>query len=237
MTPSRSGWRLGLARIATPEYWSTLRVLRGVARNPIQRGAIAPSSRQLARAMVRAAQIQPGQVVVELGAGSGSFTREILECHPDNPLTVFELSPDLAAGLKRDFPRAKVIAASVEELPKLATAFGLGQIDRIISGLPWALWSEPRQAALFDMLSQHLAPGARFVTFHYLHSRSLGRVAKTQHLLRERFVHGSRSATVWGNFPPAYVHIAESPLPRRLAPQGRHANLPPSPHRASNPQQ
>lgn len=213
-----------------PGCWSTLRFLRDVARNPIQMGAIAPSSRQLARAMVRAAQIQPGQVVVELGAGSGSFTREILKCHPDNPLTVFELSQDLAAGLRRDFPRAKVIAASVEELPKFAAAFGLERIDRIISGLPWALWSEARQVALFDTLSQHLAPGARFVTFHYLHSRSLGRVATTQHLLRERFVHVSRSATVWGNFPPAFVHIAESPLLRSLALQGQQAKLPPSAH-------
>lgn len=191
-----------------------LHFLRDVARSPVQMGAIAPSGRRLAKAMVDEAQIEPGHVVVELGGGSGSFTRELLARHPDNPLTVFELSPDLAAGLRRDFPRARVIAAPVEDLPKIASELGISRIDRVVSGLPWALWRELRQAAVLDALGPYLAPQARLVTFHYVHSRSLGRVATTRRLLQERFREVSHSAPVWANVPPAYIHIAQSPCPR-----------------------
>ena len=148
-------------------------------------GAIAPSGRQLARAIVDAAQVAPGNVVIELGGGSGSFTRELVARHPENPLTVFELSADLAAGLRREFPSARVVAAPVEDFPKVAPSLGISRVDRIISGLPWALWGEARQAAVLDALTPYLAPSARFVTFHYLHSRSLGRVSITKRLLRE----------------------------------------------------
>jgi|GEM_PF-2890676 len=79
------------------------------------------------------------------------------------------------------------------------------------SGLPWALWREQRQRFVLDLLLPHLAPGARLVTFHYLHSRMFGRVSAMRGALRERFHHVSDSRTVWANFPPAYVHIAEGP--------------------------
>ena len=177
-------------------------------------GAIAPSSRRLARAIVDEAQVEPGHVVVELGAGSGSFTRELLARHPDNPLTVFEISPDLAAGLRRDFPRAQVVAAAVEDLPKIASDLGILKIDRVVSGLPWALWRKARQAAVLDALGPYLAPGARLVTFHYIHSRTLGRVATTRQLLLEHFTDVTDSPPVWANVPPAYIHIAQNPRHR-----------------------
>lgn len=164
--------------------------------------------------MVDQAQVGPGHVVVELGGGSGSFTRELLARHPENPLTVFELSPDLAAGLRRDFPGAQVVAAPVEDLPKVAADLGITRIDRVVSGLPWALWGEARQAAVLDALGPYLAPGARLVTFHYVHSRSLGRVRVTRRLLVERFTRVSHSAPIWANVPPAYIHIAEEPRQR-----------------------
>ncbi|MBL9174548.1 MAG: hypothetical protein JNL10_13510 [Verrucomicrobiales bacterium] len=190
---------------------STLLFIRDVARNPVRMGAIAPSGRQLARAIVAAAQVAPGDVVIELGGGSGSFTRELVARHPENPLTVFELSADLAAGLRREFPSVRVVAAPVEDFPKVAPSLGISRVDRIISGLPWALWGEARQAAVLDALTPYLAPTARLVTFHYLHSRSLGRVSITQRLLRERFARVTHSAPVWANMPPAYLNIAESP--------------------------
>ncbi len=190
---------------------STLLFLRDVVRSPIQMGAVVPSSRHLARAMVDEARIGPDDVVVELGAGSGAFTKEIVERHPSNPLLVFELSATLAESLVANFPSAKVAAAPVEELPAIARRFGISRIDRVVSGLPWALWSEERQAAILDALIPYLSPDARLVTFHYVHSRALGRVATMRRLLLERFSHVTNSDAVWANVPPAYVHIAEGP--------------------------
>lgn len=211
---SRVGQRGETGRFGLRGAASTIRFLRDVARSPVRMGAVAPSSRHLARVIVDEAQVRRGDVVVELGGGSGSFTREILARHPDNPLTVFELSAELAAGLRRDFPRAQVVAAPVEDLPRLASSLGISRIDRVVSGLPWALWGEARQAAVFDALSPYLTPDARLVTFHYVHSRSMGRVTITRRLLLERFSRVTHSATVWANFPPAYVHLAQGPRAR-----------------------
>ncbi|MCW5556294.1 MAG: methyltransferase domain-containing protein [Verrucomicrobiae bacterium] len=192
----------------------TLQFLRHFARHPTQIGAIAPSSRHLARAMVNEAGVEPGHVVVELGAGNGSFTRELVARHSGNFLTAFELSAEMAEGLRRTFPGVQVAAAPVEDLPRLAPELGITKIDRIVSGLPWALWSEARQVGVLDALAPFLAPGARLVTFHYIHSRSLGRVVTTRRLLQERFERVRHSPTVWANMPPAYVSIADAPRRR-----------------------
>ncbi|MBN8249111.1 MAG: methyltransferase domain-containing protein [Verrucomicrobia bacterium] len=196
-------------------WGGTFQFLRHFARRPSQMGAIAPSSRHLARMMVDAAGVEPGHIVVELGAGNGSFTRELVARHPENRLTAFEVSPEMAEGLQRSFPGVQVVAAPIEDLPRMAASLGISKIDRIVSGLPWALWTEERQVGVMDAFTPFLAPGARLVTFHYVHSRSLGRVAQTRRLLLERFERVCPSPTVWANMPPAYVNIADGP--RRAA--------------------
>lgn len=185
--------------------------LREVFASPLQMGALVPSSRASARAMVDHAAIRDGQVVVELGGGNGSFTQEIVDRHPANPLIVFEMSPRLGEALANRFRAAKVVVAPAEALPEVAPGLGLRNIDRVVSGLPWALWNETRQAAVLDVLLPFLSPDARFVTLHYIHSRWVGSIETTRRLLRERFAHVTDSQPVWANFPPAYVHIAASP--------------------------
>jgi phospholipid N-methyltransferase len=181
-------------------------------------GALVPSSRACARAMVGHASICDGQVVVELGGGNGAFTQEIVARHPANPLIIFEISPSLGQALAKRFPAAKVVVAPAETLPDVAPGLVLRNVDRVVSGLPLALWNEARQTAMLDSLLPFLSPDARFVTLHYLHSRLVGRVDTTRRLLQERFAHVTDSPPVWTNFPPAYIHIAASPRlvwPRR----------------------
>jgi phospholipid N-methyltransferase len=72
--------------------------------NPMQVGAIAPSGPDLARVIVDTAQIEVGHTIVELGAGSGSFTREIVNRHPDNRLFAFEIRADsLPKAVSREY--------------------------------------------------------------------------------------------------------------------------------------
>lgn len=192
---------------------STWLFLRSALRNPLRTGAIVPSSQALARAMVDLARIQDGHVVAELGAGTGVFTREIHGRHPGSHLVAFESCPRLGADLAQRFRRVKVVAAPVESLPHLASGLGLRRIDRIVSGLPWALWPETRQAAVLGALMPFLSSDARLVTFHYLHSRWLGRVSATRRLFESRFACVYHEKPVWRNLPPAYVHVAEEPRP------------------------
>lgn len=174
-------------------------------------GAILPSSAGLARAMVDEARIEPDDVVLELGAGSGSFTTEIVSRHADNPLYLVEPGEALVGQLRERFPAAVVSARRAEDLGAMAQELGMPKVDRVVSGLPWALWPEARQAAILDALLPLLAADARLVTFHYVHSRMLGRVSTLRRLLQARFHTVEHSTPIWPNVPPAYVHIAANP--------------------------
>jgi phospholipid N-methyltransferase len=173
-------------------------------------GSIVPSSRFLARAVVDQAEIAPGQAILELGAGSGAFSDELVSRYPGNPIILVEVNPDLAEVLRRRFPRARVLATSAEDLLHVAPDL-IGRVDRVVSGLPWALWSEARQARVVDGLIPLLAPSSRLATFHYLHSRALGRVKSTRRLFASRFQRVWNSSAVWRNLPPAYIHTAADP--------------------------
>jgi phospholipid N-methyltransferase len=167
--------------------------------------------------MVHHACIRPGDVVLELGGGSGALTREIVARHPNNPLVIFELSAPLAQALAADFPRARVVADSVEALPRRAADLGLSRIDRVVSSVPWALWTLERQTAVLDSFVPLLAHDARFVAVHLMHSKWLGSVAMLDQLLAARFQQVAESDPVWANVPPAYVHIASLPVGRGAA--------------------
>ena len=54
------------------------RFLRSFLRSPRQVGAVLPTSRWAVRAMLDLAPIEHARCVVEMGAGTGPYTREIL---------------------------------------------------------------------------------------------------------------------------------------------------------------
>ncbi|MFD8717392.1 rRNA adenine N-6-methyltransferase family protein [Streptomyces sp. NPDC059629] len=88
-------------------------------RRPLTTGAMAASSRRLARAMTQHTGLETARLVVELGPGTGVFTREILRQLPaDGRLVAIELNPVLAAGLfvtHRD-ERLTVVKGAAAEL-------------------------------------------------------------------------------------------------------------------------
>ena len=74
--------------------------LRQWMRDPVKTASVTPSGRQLARLMV--AQLVPGSArVAELGAGTGVFTRALLDAGiSPSQLLVVEINPDLAEFLR-----------------------------------------------------------------------------------------------------------------------------------------
>ena len=77
-------------------------------KNPIAMSAISPSSAKLARQMV-AELADDTRRVIELGAGTGVFTRALIErgIQADN-LMVLELNEELHAHLQELFPAVHV---------------------------------------------------------------------------------------------------------------------------------
>lgn len=178
-------------------------------RAPSTVGAIAPSGRELARKLVAAAQPQDGEVVVELGAGTGAITAAV-------PVSVrrfvaLEPHPPFAAGWRARFPARALDARGAEELPAVLRDRGWAAADCVLSSLPFAIWPEARQRRVLDGIVAGMHPLGRLVTFGYLHSQLLPAAGRLQRLLAARFVAVRRQAIAWWNLPPALVFRCDEP--------------------------
>ena len=114
-------------------------------RNPLAIAAVSPSSRELAQKMLGA--LQPNaRRVVELGGGTGVFTRAALErgIAPAD-LLVLELNQALYQHLRNTFAGVHVVCADARPLHDVAVSSGYldaGPADAVLSGL--GLLSMPR---------------------------------------------------------------------------------------------
>ena len=106
------------------------RFLHNWVRRPRELGAVVPSSRLLGKLM--ATNIGHGARVIELGAGTGSVTRAILESgvRPED-LYLVERNKEFATILRRRFPRSPVIQADACSLTDYAADLPNG-IDFIV---------------------------------------------------------------------------------------------------------
>lgn len=190
---------------------SALTFLREFVRDPVQLGAVAPSGDALARRMVEEAELGPGQVVVELGAGTGPMTAEILRVRPEGPFVALEPNPVLADLLGHRFPGVRVDRRRAQELRVVLDEEGWRAADRVVSSLPFAIWPESLQRDVFRAIVEVMAPGARFVTFGYAHAQLLPAARRLRALLHDHFGDVATTPIVWRNVPPALVFRCLSP--------------------------
>ena len=100
--------------------------LRTYLKNPLQLGALFPSGPSLGALMVE--HIKPGQhlPILELGAGSGSFTRALLaKGIPEEELVLVEQSRVFANYLEKSFPMAKVICGDATNVVEILSKYGI----------------------------------------------------------------------------------------------------------------
>lgn len=188
--------------------------LKEVAKAPGRMGAIAPSSGYLADLMVTSAGIRDGQVIVELGAGTGPFTAAIRRAAPSSPLLALEPGADLAAHLRERFPDVLVSETYAQDLVATVSAWGHPQVDRVVSGLPWTIFPAEVADAGLGAVARVLRPDGRFVTFTYAHAVTLlPGGSRLRELLRRYFGHVERTRVEWRNLPPALVYVCDDPRP------------------------
>src|SRR3546814_10352004 len=95
----------------------------------LQTASVGPSSRYLARLMVEHIVPDDGRVI-ELGGGTGVFTRAILGTGlPPEKLEVVEINPAFARGLRRHFPHVSVLETPAQ-IVSTATAGEAGEYQR-----------------------------------------------------------------------------------------------------------
>ncbi|HUK08418.1 MAG TPA: rRNA adenine N-6-methyltransferase family protein [Stellaceae bacterium] len=181
-------------------------------REPTRIGAIAPSSRQLGRAMARQVTALGTDPVIELGGGTGSVTRALLEAGiaPER-LVVVERDERLFRILQQRFPSVRVVRGDARTLRRLLAPLGVRKAAAIVSCLP--LISMPRRTCLRIVAESFalLGEGRPLVQFTY---------GLTSPLARERLgLKGRITARIWANLPPASVWRYERPRHRHELPQ------------------
>src|SRR5262249_7652933 len=134
-------------------------------------GAIAPCSRELGAMMVGEMGLTGSGAVIELGAGTGALTSLIEAMTPPDAFRVaFEVNSLFASHLARRFPTVRVINDSAEHLPRYLEQWGRGNVDCILSGLPWAGFNAELQERLINCILDALPAGGRFATYAYVHT-------------------------------------------------------------------
>jgi len=187
--------------------WEQSKFFREYVLQPAITGAVAPSSQFLAREMVAGLELELARAVVELGAGTGSFTRAILpRLSPGCKFVMIELNPKFAEILRQRFPGQRLHQDDVRNLRAICDREGISQVDCVISGLPWASFGARLQAECLDAMMTALRPAGQFVTFAYQGAAQLPRGRRFRKLLRNYFSHIATGSTVLLNIPPAFVY-------------------------------
>ena len=178
--------------------------LGAMLRDPRSVGAIAPSSRSLARHMVMG--IAEAEQIVELGPGTGVLTGEIVRrVGPGGRVLALDTNRSFVERLQRAWPQVDCVHASAEILPALAAARGMAAVDHIISGLPFASLPAGTTRRILDGVHQTLRVGGTFTTFQYVHAYRMPAAVTFRRELSARLGSEFRSALVVRNLPPALV--------------------------------
>ena len=139
-------------------------------------GAIAPSSRRLARAMTRYVAADRGPArILEVGPGTGAVTRRIVALlKADDCLDMVELNEAFAGRLEHAFKArrrssrrrtARIHVCGIEAFQSERP------YDFIVSGLPFNNFSPAFVGRVMDVFFDFLAPGGVLSFFEYMYVR------------------------------------------------------------------
>lgn len=140
--------------------------LRAFLADPRRVSAVAPSGRALATAIT--AEISPHSApVIELGPGTGAFTRRLIERGiPQDQLVLIESGNDFAQLLQARYPDARVLRMDATHL-RHTPLFDGAQAGAAVSGLPLLSMSARQMIAVLNGAFHHLRPGGAFYQFTY----------------------------------------------------------------------
>ena len=150
-----------------PQPDKRLAFFRGFVARPKEVGSIIPSSRFLERRIIRSADVEKADLVVELGPGTGGTTRALLRAmKSDAKLLAIEINPRFVEVLRqtRDL-RLVVHNGSAAEIPEALSAHDLPNPDVILSGIPFSTMTRDVGSQILRAVHDALPPGGRFIAY------------------------------------------------------------------------
>lgn len=187
-------------------HGSRTRFFREFLAHPRLVGAVAPSSRFLARCMVEGVDFAGADAVVEYGCGTGALTAHIVPRLPSGcRFFAIEVNPRLAQVWQQRFPHLRLYRDSAVNVLRLCRREGVEAVDIVFSALPWAAFDARTQVAILSATAAVLRPGGEFVAFGYSLGTWLPGARRFRRLLPRYFSRVLPRRAVWRNLPPAFV--------------------------------
>ena len=163
---------------------------------PLRVGAVAPSSPRLAEMMARRAVADRPRQILEVGAGDGAITKALLAARSkETHLLICERSETFRPALEQLLADETNVTLFIGDVQALSDSWS-GQIDVIVSGLPFASFSATLRHDLLAQFQTLLRSGGHFIAFQYTRFQFK--------MFRDYFQEHSYSHTFY-NLPPAYV--------------------------------
>ena len=187
--------------------------LRAGLRRPRRLGAVAPSGRALAHLITSEIAADKGPVI-ELGAGTGAFTRALLRRGvPEAQLVLVEADPHFARVLETRFPAARVLAIQAQRLRHVDPLQGRAAVA-VVSGLPLLSMRRREVMGVLSGAFHRLGAGGAFYQFTYG-----PRCPVSAAILKRLGLRAKRIGWVVNNLPPATVYRIERASARPSATQ------------------
>lgn len=144
-----------------------LAFFQGFLRRPQIVGSVIPSSRFLERRILKYADIDRNDLVVELGPGTGGTTQAILnELGPGGRLLSIEVEAEFVDLLREiNDPRLIPHHGSAEDISEILKMHGLGSPDIVISGIPFSTMPDEVGQRIVREIYKVLPPGKSFVAY------------------------------------------------------------------------
>ncbi len=180
----------------------SLHFLRAWLRAPRSIGALTPSGPALARLMTSHISHLHGPVI-ELGPGTGVFTRALLARGlPTDRLVLVEADPVFAHALTQRYPDARVLSMDAARLGETVSLFGDERASAVISGLPLLSMPAAQVLAIIQgVFDRQLSADGAFYQFTYGPRCPLPR-----ELLERLDLEAVRIGNALFNLPPAAVY-------------------------------
>ncbi len=186
---------------------SSVKFLREFIKAPGVTGAVAPSSPFLAETIVNWIDWSQTSSLLEWGPGTGSFTEYILRRKPEScRYLAMEVNSKMCKILRARFPGIEICEESVAQVSRICDQECIEEVDCVISGLPWAAFTDAMQDEFLEAMMCVLRRGGQFTTFAYVHGLALPAGRNFRRRLRRYFAQVTQSKVVWLNLPPAFVY-------------------------------
>jgi phospholipid N-methyltransferase len=177
-----------------------LHFLRSRGANPEKVGAVMPSGDALARLITKEIDALHAPVI-ELGAGTGVFSRALIARGVDEgDLTLIESGPNFLKMLRERFPRAHVVKADAARIAGLGL-YAPRSVGAAVSGLPLLSMSPRKIMGVLIDAFHYLREDGAFYQFTYG-----PRCPVPKQILERLCLQQKRIGRTLRNLPPATVY-------------------------------